>query len=111
MTTALVTSPAGRSPALPGGADLRPALVYLGRLGTARSRRTMAGVLDRLVRLIRTDDQQTVLTYPWPELRYERTQLIRTKLAEHMTPASANLSLSALRGVLRECWRLGLMDA
>jgi site-specific recombinase XerD len=71
----------------------------------------MAGVLDRLVRLIRTDDQQTVLTYPWPELRYERTQLIRTKLAEHMTPASANLSLSALRGVLRECWRLGLMDA
>jgi site-specific recombinase XerD len=71
----------------------------------------MAGVLDRLVRLIRTDDQQTILTFPWHQLRYERTQLIRTRLAEHMTPASANLTLASLRGVLRECWRLQLMSA
>jgi site-specific recombinase XerD len=107
--TALIPRPEAPLAAPP--ADLRPALVYLGRLGTARSRRTMAGVLDRLVRLIRTDDQQTVLTYPWHQLRYERTALIRTKLAEVMTPATANLTLAALRGVLRECWRLSLMTA
>jgi hypothetical protein len=46
----------------------------------------MAGVLDRLVRLIRQDPAQTALTYPWHQLRYEHTQLIRTKLAEHATP-------------------------
>jgi site-specific recombinase XerD len=107
--TALIPRPAASLEALP--ADPRPALVYLGRLGTARSRRTMAGVLDRLVRLIRTDGQQTVLTFPWHQLRYERTALIRTKLAEVMTPATANLTLAALRGVLRECWRLSLMTA
>jgi site-specific recombinase XerD len=111
METIMALIPRPEAPLAAPPADPRPALVYLGRLGTARSRRTMAGVLDRLVRLIRTDYTQTILTYPWHQLRYERTALIRTKLAEVMTPATANLTLAALRGVLRECWRLGLMNA
>ena len=54
---------------------------------------------------------QDVETVPWHELRYEHAQAIRARLAEHYAPATANKILAALRGVLKEAWRLGLMEA
>src|SRR5690606_20741136 len=50
-------------------------------------------------------------TVPWHALRYQHCQAIRSKLAEAHTPATANRHLAALRGVLKEAWRLGLMTA
>jgi site-specific recombinase XerD len=50
-------------------------------------------------------------TFDWAALRYQHTQAIRWKLAETRSPAGVNKILAALRGVLREAWRLGLMDA
>jgi hypothetical protein len=41
----------------------------------------------------------------------ERTSLIASHVIEHPGAATANLTLAALRGVLRECRRLGLMSA
>jgi len=52
-----------------------------------------------------------VLALSWPRLRYQHTQAVRAALAERYAPATANKMLSALRGVLAECWRLGLMSA
>jgi site-specific recombinase XerD len=54
---------------------------------------------------------QTPESLPWAGLRYQHTQAIRAKLAESRAPAGVNKILAAIRGVLREAWRLGLMDA
>jgi site-specific recombinase XerD len=98
-----------------------PYRVYLDRLDSAASRRTMRGCLDRIARIIAMDESGTVTGAgrPWWRLRYEHTTRIRAELRERTgehggpaySPASINKHLVALRQVLRECWRLGLMSA
>jgi integrase len=46
---------------------------------------------------------------PWHQLRYPHTAALRSWLQERYQPGTANTYLSALRGVLRECWRLEMM--
>jgi site-specific recombinase XerD len=48
---------------------------------------------------------------PWHLVRYQHAQALRAALADRYSPATANRHLAALRGVLREAWRLGLMNA
>ena len=50
-------------------------------------------------------------TMDWAGLRYQHTQAIRARLAETRAPGGVNRILAGLRGVLKEAWRLGLMDA
>ena len=64
---------------------------------------TIAGML--------TNDGMHAQSLPWGELRYSHTAALRAKLADQYAPATANKILAALRGVLREAWRLGLMSA
>jgi integrase len=51
------------------------------------------------------------LDFPWWMLRYQHAEAIRGRLAESYAPATANKMLSAMKGVLKSCWRLGLMSA
>jgi integrase len=101
-----------------------PLAVYLARLTSSESRRAMAASLELLAELLadgrpadraerarrRRAGQPLAAAVPWHELRYGHTQALRSWLAEHCSPPAANRHLAALRGVLREAWRLGLMN-
>jgi integrase len=93
-------------------ADRNPAAVYLARLGPG-SRRTMRQALD-VVAVALTGGQgqgRDGGSLEWSALRYQHTQAVRAALAGAYAPATVNKMLSAMRGVLKEAWRLGLMSA
>lgn len=90
-------------------ADRHPVSVYLASLG-AGSRRTMLAALENIAAIASTGEAGA-RTLPWHELRYQHSQAIRSVLATRYKPATANKTLSALRGVLKECWRLGYTTA
>jgi site-specific recombinase XerD len=115
----------GTAAAVPtAAADADPVTVYLARLASVESRRAMATSLELLAELLvdgypadrterarrRQADTPRAIAVPWHELRYGHTQALRSWLAQHCSPAAANRHLAALRGVLRETWRLGLMN-
>src|ERR1051326_252810 len=87
----------------------QPAAVYLARLAPG-SRRTMRQALNTIAGLM-TGGQADARHFLWAELRYQHTTAIRSKLAEKFAAATTNKMLAALRGVLKEAWRLGLMSA
>jgi site-specific recombinase XerD len=90
--------------------DQNPAAVYLARLTSATSRRTQKQALDVMAGLM-SGGAANCLAFPWHELRYQHTAALRAKLIDKYAAATCNKFLSALRGVLKEAWRLGLMSA
>jgi site-specific recombinase XerD len=96
--------------------DRHPAAVYLASLASERSRRTMAGDLRTLTALLTghptTDARHMdIFSLDWGRLRYTHTAALRSRLLDHYSVASTNRILSALRGVLKEAWRLGSLSA
>jgi site-specific recombinase XerD len=89
--------------------DENPVLAYLARLSPG-SRRTMRASLETIARLA-SSGEVGALDFPWWMLRYQHSEAIRGRLAEAYAPATANKMLSAMKGVLKSCWRLGLMTA
>lgn len=87
--------------------DRNPAAVYLARLAPG-SRRTMKGALDAIAAFVAG---VTAERLPWQALRYPHTAAIRAHLAATYAASTANKMLAALRGVLGEAFRLGLMTA
>ena len=83
-------------------ADLYLANLSAGSQGMRQPLDVIAGILDK---------KHDAESYPWHELTYRDTMKVRTALAERYRPATVNKMLSALRGVLKQAWRLGLMDA
>lgn len=93
--------------------DRHPVAVYLASLGSERSQRVTAQALRTVVATLTGDDPQQadILGFDWAALRYPHTAAIRAALMQAYSPATANRLLSALRGVLKEAWRLGYMTA
>jgi site-specific recombinase XerD len=89
--------------------DENPVLAYLARLSPG-SRRTMRASLETIARLA-SAGQVGAVDFPWWMLRYQHSEAIRGRLADSYAPATANKMLSAMKGVLKSCWRLGLMTA
>jgi integrase/recombinase XerD len=88
---------------------LHPAGVYLSLLseGSRRTIRYSLGVIASRL----TNGECDALTLDWSKLRYHHTAAIRVALLHSFAPVTANKMLSALRRVLREAYRLGLMGA
>jgi integrase/recombinase XerD len=90
--------------------DRHPVAVYLARLAPS-SRRTMHAALNAIAGLV-SDARCDAWSLDWPQLRYRHTTAVRALLADgRYAPATANRHLAALRGVLKECWRLGFLSA
>jgi hypothetical protein len=92
---------------LPSIGDVsHPVQAYLNALAPS-SRRPQLSALDWIAR--RSTQVFTAESMPWQHLRRPHVLKIRGLLEVHYQPASANRMLSALRGVLRECWHGQLM--
>lgn len=115
--------PGDRSATLAGQ---NPARVYLARLAPS-GRAAMEHALNRIVGEVAgwmpVDSNARVHFdidgFPWARLRYEQCAALRSRLLSSPAPgserpyalATVNQTLSALRGVLREAWRLGQITA
>ncbi|HEX2913499.1 MAG TPA: tyrosine-type recombinase/integrase [Chloroflexia bacterium] len=90
--------------------DRNPAAVYLSTLRPS-GRRSMQHHLNTIARML-SGGREDAFSLAWQELRYQHTAAVRTKLEEsHYKPSTANTALKALRGVLKQAWKLGLMEA
>lgn len=86
-----------------------PVLVYIASL-SSESRRTMRASLDSIAGFV-SGARADALSLSWDKLEYRHTAAIRAALAEVYAPSTANKMLSALKGVLRECFRLEYISA
>jgi site-specific recombinase XerD len=84
-----------------------PVDVYLGRLAPG-SRRGIVVSLNAIATYL-SNVTTDAISFDWPSLRYQQTSAVRQYLAKTYSIHTANLGISALRGVLKECWRLGLI--
>lgn len=97
--------------------DRHPLAVYQAALPSKHSkraaedaaRRALAVLLDRDRGAI---DASALRSFPWPELRYQHVQAVKARLLEvGASPSTINATLSHVRGIVREAWRLGYISA
>jgi len=84
-----------------------PVDVYLYRLAPG-SRQGQKQALDGIARMLSNGccDSRSL---DWPSLTYAQTSAIRATWIERYSPNTCKRMVAALRGVLKDCWRLGLM--
>lgn len=88
--------------------ESNPAAVYVASLA-AGSRPAALRCVDVLSSFLGVEDRTQV---DWTQVRHEHTSAIRAKLIDTgYAPATCNLTLSVLRGILRQAWMLGQVDA
>ena len=85
-----------------------PAAVYLGSLSLG-AQRAMRSSLNAIASLL-TDGECDCFTLDWSKLRYRHTAAVRTAFKQRLAPPTVNKMLVALRRVLKEAYRLDLME-
>ncbi len=98
--------------AAPGPPDRNPAAVYLAGKPSAVGRRGLLRSLERAAEVLTGGLTTDAFAVHWAEVRYQHVMALRSLLIEgDAKPATINHLLAAVRGVIREAWRLGLIDA
>jgi len=82
-----------------------PAFAYVAKLSTKSSRVTTARTLARVAKFFGGE----LASFRWQDLRHAHMQAFRSWVADSFSHATANRWISAVRGVLRMAWRMGLM--
>lgn len=85
-----------------------PAAVYLRSLREG-SRPTMEQSLNAIASLL-TNNQCDAYTLNWANLRYQHTSAVQAALLSKYAPLTVQKMMCALRRVLREAKKLGMMD-
>jgi integrase len=86
-----------------------PAALYLDGIA-AGSRWSMRQALESAARHLSAGEHGAE-SFPWWEVRYQHTAAVRRHWTDQFKPATVNKLLAGLRGVLKQTWRLGLVDA
>ena len=94
-------------PAVNLPADQQPALTYLAGLGRSSQRTQWAGLC--VVAAVLTAGECNPLTLPWWQIRRQHVNAMRAWLVDKRSVATGRRLMAALRGTLKECWRLDLM--
>lgn len=84
-----------------------PGEFYLETLGKG-SQRAMRSALNRLAELA-SNGLATHASCPWQLWTYSHSQVVKMQLERRYKPATVNRHLTALRGVLKAAWHLGIM--
>ena len=84
-----------------------PAALYLANL--SEGSQGMRQPLDVIAGIL--DPDHDADSYPWETVTYRESMAVRQALTERYKPSTVNKMLSAFRGVLKQTWRLGLIDS
>ena len=96
----------------PGAPDQNPALVYLAGKPSAVGRRGLQRSLDRAAGILSGGLATSALVVDWARVRYQHVAALRAVLLDDgAKPNTINHVLAAVRGTVKEAWRLGLIDA
>ena len=97
---------------VPGPADTNPSAVYLAAKPSAAGRRGLVRSLNRAAEILTGGLATSGLVVNWAEVRYQHVAALRATLLEQdVKVATINHTLAAVRGTMREAWRLGQIDA
>ena len=97
---------------VPDRLDRNPAAVYLAGRASAVGRRGLQRSLDRAAEILTGGLATSALTVDWAAVRYQHVAALRAVLIDDdAKPATVNHVLAAVRGTIKEAWRLGLIDA
>lgn len=97
--------------ALPGPAPRAdPVTVFLTGYTSANSRRAMVSSLCAVASAISGREVTDPRSVPWHELRFEHVGAVKAKMATTYASTTVNRHLTALRGIVKTCWRLGLVE-
>lgn len=99
-------APSAPTPLAPPG-PRPPVAVYLAQVSPA-SRVTLG---RRLLAVARALGYPSPDAIPWATLTPGDMAALRVQLGEHLAPTTANLTLSAVRGVLKAAWQEGLLTS
>ncbi|WP_273847307.1 tyrosine-type recombinase/integrase [Rubrobacter calidifluminis] len=89
--------------------DENPVSAYLASL-SENSRRPVRTSLETVASFL-SGGRASAMELAWWKIGYQHMTLVRSAVAGAYAPSTANLMLSAVRGVLRACFRLGYISA